>query len=67
MASELDNVAHNGYLDANMGTSIPFGIVYPYMSQSYLDSLGVPLVDIDVLIQSPVRVQIRTRTFWTGE
>jgi hypothetical protein len=67
LASELDNVAHNGYLDSNMGTSIPFGIVYPYMSQSYLDSLGVPLVDIDVLIQSPVRVQIRTRTFWTGE
>ena len=23
LASELDNVANNGYLDANMGTSIP--------------------------------------------
>ena len=54
------------YLDANMGTSIPREM-YPYMNQLYLDSLGVPLVDIDVLIQSPVRVQIRTRTFWSGE
>ena len=37
------------------------------MQDAYLTALGVPLVDIDVLIQSPVRVQIRTRTFWIGE
>eukprot|EP01052_Picozoa_sp_SAG31_P026023 SAG31_NODE_2326_length_5940_cov_2.687896_2_plen_365_part_00 len=36
------------------------------MNKGYLDSLGSPLVDIKVLIQSPVRVQVRTRTFWTG-
>jgi hypothetical protein len=65
LASELDNTAHNGYLDANMGTSIPRE-QYPYMNHTWLDSLGSALVDISVLIESAVRVQIRTRTFWIG-
>ena len=37
------------------------------MQEAYVTALGVPLVEIDVLIQTPVRVQIRTRTFWIGE
>ena len=47
MASELDNVANNGYLDANMGTSIP-RMHYQYMEPRYLATLG-NLVNISVL------------------
>ena len=64
LASELDNTAHNGYLDANMGTSIP-RFEYPYLNKTFVETLGL-LVNISVLSQSAARVQIRTKTYWIG-
>ena len=68
LASELDSASvpysHNGYQDANMGTSIP-RMQYQYMNKSYADAIGL-LVNTSVLEQNAVRVRIRTRTYWYG-